>query len=135
MLVGISDSMPKQPSQLFEDLVRHSGSQSIECELCGRVYFSPTEGDWDEAELKELEEQARKEPDKYIKTDDYTPWGTIDGKQAVIGCKCGKLADYEKLFWDHRRIIIGYLTQRSEAELKEKQKQNEEAQKLKKLEK
>ena len=42
--------------------------------------------------------------------------GYIDGKQAVIDCKCHGLTKYENLIWNHRFIIANYLKERSKKE-------------------
>jgi len=107
-------------SDLFANLVCHGSSNGINCELCGRVHFSE-EGDHEKGELERLREKAKEHPDRFTEDSDFTPWGTIDGLQAVIDCPCNGLAKYERFIWDHRYLIMKYLKKRIEAELKEKQ--------------
>ena len=136
ILLVISDLMGK-PSELFIDVMYNiggSGSQVVECELCGRTYFTE-EGDWEEKRFEEFRKLAKEQPDKYIEVDDFSSWRYIDRRQAVLDCKCNKLADYESLFWENREIIIPYLLQRSEAEFKEKEEDHRRAQQLKELKK
>lgn len=115
-----------EPSEEFKLAVRHANSIRVECELCGRVYFTDYDSNsFEEGELEELMEQHEKEPDKYILwREDGISWGIIDGKQAVIDCQCHKLSKYENLFWDSKHIIASYFKARAEEELKSAQANN-----------
>jgi len=111
-----------EPSDDFKEAVTNSGSVAIDCELCGRTYFCSEmlhTGDSEDAKHYEnLLKKAKEEPDKYIELSDYISWGTIDGKQAVIDCKCHELTKYENIIWAHRFIIANYLQNRSQREAK-----------------
>jgi len=92
----------------------HSGSTVIDCELCGRTHFNSSDtGCFEEGELEQLQKEADKDPEKYVETDYTIPWLYVDDKQAVIGCPCNKLAYYEHLFWQHRKLIANYFTARA----------------------
>jgi|GEM_PF-1437568 len=107
-----------EPSEAFKLSVRQASTNAIQCELCGRTYFNPSTGfDWEEGELEELIAQSEEEPDKYLSLNCDPEWGYIDGKQAVIDCKCNLLSKYENLFWESRRIIAEYFRQRAKQEL------------------
>jgi len=111
-----------QVTEEFEGCVQHAGSLVITCELCGRTHFATMEeGRFDEGELEDLREKAKKEPDKYIEDPSYDSisWGRIDGKQAVIGCVCNGLAKYEEFIWRNRHVIARYLKEKSERLAKE----------------
>ena len=124
-----------EPSPEFEMAVGHAGTASILCELCGRTNFC--EGDWqhfEEGELEKLRQNAEEKPDEYFEhvDCDSISWGTIDGKQAVIGCPCNKLYLYEKLLWNSRYIIADYFGAVAEKLKKETQQVEEIAQKTSK---
>jgi hypothetical protein len=104
------------PSDDFLRAVDGSGSLSILCEFCGRVYFC-YRGDYDEGELEELQSKRAANPDKYIETDDFTSWGTINGKQFVIDCPCNGVRGIENWMWAHRYIIAEYFERRAKHEL------------------
>lgn len=106
-------------SELFENCVRDSGSIVITCELCGRTHFSDEDaGTFEEGEYEALVEKAKKNPDKYIgPSGDMVSWGTIDGKQAVIGCPCNGLARYEEFIWRNQYVIAEYLKRRAKERL------------------
>jgi hypothetical protein len=114
----------------FIDSICHSGSLVTDCDFCGRVHFATygNEEFFDEGELEELYEKQKQNPEKYIEHYDCSnvSWGNLDGKQVVYDCPCDeeKLSKYEDFIWKHRFIIAKYLKSRSEAELKEKQTQN-----------
>jgi hypothetical protein len=109
-----ADQKIPEPSDVFINSVRHSGSLVINCELCGRVHFGDGSGDYDPGELEDLQIKATAEPEKYIQhfDDDMVSWGMMDGKQAVIGCPCNKLTLYERFIWNHRNVIAKYLRDR-----------------------
>lgn len=108
------------PSEEFKVAVIHSGSVSILCELCGRQYFSSEmlhTGDEEDARYyEEYQKLAKKKPDKYVEVSDSISWGNMDGKQAVVDCKCGKLIKYENFIWANRFVIAKYLKARSQKE-------------------
>lgn len=71
-------------SEDFWDTIIHSGSIVSTCEFCGKTHYSTEEeNSFEEGELEELREKAKKEPDKYIEHSDMVRWGTLNGKQAV----------------------------------------------------
>lgn len=102
-----------EASPMFTDVVVDSGSISVDCEFCGRTFFEDSEqaGDWEPGELEGLRKRAKEEPDKVIGMDSVH-WGTIDGKQAVVGCPCNALRKYEDFIWNHRRMIMKYISAR-----------------------
>jgi len=107
----------RPPSEMFEDVVRHTGSMSVDCQLCDRTHFAtyePDGMDWAEEEFEELMKQHKKNPDRYVAhEEDMVSWGHIDGKQAVIDCQCNGLSKYENFIYTNRRIIAEYLTARA----------------------
>jgi len=107
----------KHVTEDFEDAVRHAGSLVVTCELCDRTHFATMEeGTFDRGELEDLRAKAAKEPDKYIEDPSYDSisWGTLDGRQAVIGCPCNGMAKYEDFIWKNRYVIAKYLKRKSE---------------------
>ena len=123
-----------EPSEDFKRVVLDSGSVSIECELCGRVYFTPEMQNVSKEDAEHYEncvKLSKENPDKYIEVHGGNiPWGIIDGKQAVIDCKCNKLSEHERYIWNNRGIIARYLKARSEREKQEKIKQAETLEKV-----
>lgn len=113
-----------KPSKEFEEAVIHSGSILIDCQLCGRTHFGNDEGalieKLGEKEYKKLLKDSEKDPNKYVQHDgDMVSWGDINGKQAVIGCQCNILSQYESFIWDHRYIIEEYFSSRAQKKLQE----------------
>ena len=127
----------KKPSQEFENAITHTGSIIIDCELCGITHVGNDEHalkeGLGETEYIHLTKDMKKNPEKYIhhSETDYASWGTIDGKQAVIGCPCNKLSVYEDFFWDSRHIISEYFTSRTTKELEEAKTNMDLARKVK----
>lgn len=112
----MTEKKPQPPSETFENAVRKAGSLVVDCELCGRTHFATLEtAHFDEGELDDLVAKAKKDPDKYVQDPSYdsVPWGTVDGKQAVIGCPCNGLRRYEDFIWGNRFVIAEYLRNRS----------------------
>jgi hypothetical protein len=112
------------PSKEFEKSVIHSGSVIVDCQLCGRIHFGNNKGvlieDLGKKEYKRLLKDSEKNSDKYVQHDaEMVSWGDIDGKQAVIGCQCNKLAEYENFFWNHRYIIEDYFSSIAQKELED----------------
>lgn len=126
-------SKQEPTSEEFWDAVISAGSIVISCEFCDRVHFV-SEGAYDEGELEELREKAKKNPNKYIENGitDSIRWGHIDGKQAVYDCPCNGAKRFEDLIWHHRDMIVQYLTTRMEDRLK---RAKDEVTSIKKLEK
>jgi len=126
---------PKPPSELFERVIINAGSLVIDCELCGRTHFATMEsGIYGEGELEELLEKAKNNPEKYIQDPSYDmiSWGTIDGKQAVIGCPCNGLRKYEDFIWHNRTVILEYLERRTAETLKRAKRDVENVERAKK---
>lgn len=126
-----------RPSKEFEEAVIHSGSILIDCQLCGRTHFGSDEGtlieNLGEKEYKKLLKDSEKDPNKYVQHDAETvSWGDINGKQAVIGCQCNKLSEYESFVWNHRYIIEEYFSARAQKELQEAKDTKNLADKVKK---
>lgn len=126
-------SKQEPPSEEFWDAVISAGSIVVNCEFCDRVHFV-SEGEFDEGELEGLREKAKKHPEKYIEngTTDSIRWGYIDGKQAVYDCPCNGARRFEDFIWNHRQMVVSYLTRRSEDRLK---RAKDEVASIKKLEK
>lgn len=100
------------PSEEFERAISHTGSIHVSCELCGRVHFATASpGYFDDGELEQLRKNAEADPIKYVEdgNSDSISWGTINGKQAVIGCPCNILSNFENFIWQHREIIASFL--------------------------
>ena len=111
--------MPDEPQAPSEEFIRasiHACSNTIECQFCGRVYFSQDGFDFEEGELEELLKLSKQEPDKCIELDYEPNWGILDGKQYVADCKCNAASKYEKLFWDSRYLIEKYFTAMARAQ-------------------
>jgi len=112
--------MIPDPSEEFLDAFS-GGSAGIivECDFCGRVYFSTSDhGDYEEGELESLRANAEKEPDGCIEVDYFTSRVEVDGKTYAYGCKCNKVRRYEDFIWLHRREILAYIKARMEKRLK-----------------
>lgn len=109
------------PSEEFTDTICSASSLVITCEFCDRTYFAPqSEGDYNEGEYADLVKKSKEEPDKYIEAYEFTRWGTVDGKQAVIDCECGlpEVERIEKWIYRHRFIIGEYLAIRAKIGLR-----------------
>jgi hypothetical protein len=105
-----------EPSDEFVRAFMHSGSIVIDCELCGRTHFGTrSPGFFDEGELDRLMKKAEADPIQYVadNTADSISWGTINGKQAVAGCPCNVLTNYERFIWNHRFAIASFLSAKS----------------------
>jgi len=74
------------------------------------------EGTYEEGELEELREEAKKEPDKYIEdpSRDTISWGILNKKRFVYECCEEKVARFEQFIWNHRFAIINYLCSKSD---------------------
>jgi hypothetical protein len=121
------------PSEQLLDAMCDSSSLVIMCEYCGRTYFgSPSQGDYNEGEYDDLVKRAEEEPDKYVETYDFTRWGYIDGKQAVIECVCGlkEVMKWEKWILRHRYLIADYLDYRATAQSRAAERTRETADKI-----
>jgi hypothetical protein len=109
-------------SEEFNDALFRTSSIRATCDLCGKTYFSESEGaDFEEGELEELKKLAKEQPDKYEENSEWIPNAYIDGKQVVCDCTCGKLRRYERFIWSHRRFIAEYLKRRTARLLQEAQ--------------
>ena len=108
----VKTKKPSPPSEEFlEVLCGHQSSSQINCEFCGRVYFSTDtadRNDFEQGEFEDLLRKSKKYPDEYISSSSSIYWGDLDGKQYVDGCPCYSASKYEKLFWNHRNLIGEY---------------------------
>jgi hypothetical protein len=107
------------PSEMFQDVVCDSGAPSMDCELCGRTHFCTGEvSDEPDDEIERLRKLATKDPERYCEDadNDGLSFGTIEGMQAVYGCPCNKLNRYEDFIWNHRELIVKYISRRTEKE-------------------
>lgn len=109
--------MPKEVSKWFEEAFVHSGSIVIDCDLCGRTHFEDDEraGDWSPGELAKLRKNQNANPDMFIGHGHSPRWGSINGKNAVVDCPCGKLKEWENFIWGHRHLIAKYVANRAKA--------------------
>lgn len=105
-------------SDLFTSCCFCDSSVVIDCEHCGRTLFDSTGQDMEEGELNKLLKKQKRHPQKYISVNGRVSWRYIENKQTVTDCPCGKMASYEKFIWDNRYLILGYLNQRTSAELR-----------------
>ncbi|KKN96807.1 hypothetical protein LCGC14_0164510 [marine sediment metagenome] len=117
----------RKPSDEFWAAFRCGGSLVILCEHCGRTHFCTTSGavDYNEGELEELLEKAKKDPDMYREDGTYSSieWGYIGGKQSVMHCPCNeeKIAPYEQFIIVHAEQILEYLQSRANKKLRSSQ--------------
>jgi hypothetical protein len=113
------------PSELMEQAFRLGiGGLRGDCELCGRHHFCTNSSyDYDEGELKNLQEATAREPNKYVEDgqSDGVSFGQIDGMQFVMGCDCNRLRRYEDWIWVNRVQIAEYLKARAEENLRNAQ--------------
>lgn len=128
----MSQKKPEPPSEEFWDAVISAGSIVINCEFCDRVHFV-SDGPYDEGELEELRESAKKNPKKYIENGitDSIRWGYINGKQAVYDCPCHGARSYEDFILHHQDMIVSYLSRRAKLRLEEAQRDTDALKKLK----
>lgn len=110
VLIGQTDTAPSDEF-LYE--LSHSGALVITCEFCNRTYFA-YKGDYDEGELEDLQSKAKKNPEKYIETSDFTSWGTVNGKQFVIDCPCNGVKGIENWLWSHRYIVESFFRRKAQ---------------------
>jgi hypothetical protein len=101
---------------------------------CGRTYFVTSEGhgDYGEGELEELRRNAEKEPDKYIEVPDFSCVANlyIDGKELVIGCKCGGADRYAEWIESHAVELTEYLKLYWEDQYREAEEERLQAEKM-----
>lgn len=110
--------MSDQASELFWSVCTPGGSPQATC-CCGRIHFaSGTRSEHDYGELERLQDEAAKEPDRFVEDsqDDSIAIATIDGVPFCYGCPCGKLARYENFIWHNREMIVKYIKKRVTAE-------------------
>jgi hypothetical protein len=118
------------PSEEFMRALTHTGSMVILCEHCHRTHFATSSDNWyEEGELEDLREKARRDPAKYVERGDCDSisWGTIEGKQTVWGCPCNTAGVYEVWIWNHRFLITDYLTARCNEDLRSARRSAENA--------
>ena len=116
----------KEPSAEFKQAITSMGSLVVICEFCGITHYSSMEGDFEDGELELLEANHKENPDMYVDhLDEYARCGYLEGKQYVIDCTCNKARPYEDFIWKNRDMIVTYLKAKSEARLKEAQRNAE----------
>jgi hypothetical protein len=87
------------------------------CEACGRTYFvtSDGHGDYEEGELEELYEKAKKQPHKYIEVPDYSSVATMympgpsKRKEVVVGCECDPTKPLSDFIEEYASQLTCYL--------------------------
>lgn len=88
------------------------GSPVVECDFCGRTYYSTT--DLEEDELAHYNEKCVEKPNKYYPEPfDSIEYLEVAGRKYAVECQCNALDPYEAFIWDHRNRIIDYLTDRT----------------------
>lgn len=104
------------PSEEFMRAMCLTGSAIVECEFCGRVHFAAgTALEHDRDRMEEVAGDGARDPDKYVEhSGESVLWGIIEGKQAVMGCRCNAGTRYERFVWEHRRQIGDYYRARVE---------------------
>ncbi len=109
-----------EPSEDFLDAFSGgSAGMIVDCDFCGRVYFSTNDnGDYEEGELEDLRAKAEKDPDGYIEVDYFTSRVEVDGKTYAYGCKCNKVRRYEDWIWHNREAIVKFLKAKTEKRFK-----------------
>ena len=115
-----------RPSEFFEDAVMEGGTIVATCDFCGREHFATGDTScYDKGELELLKKRAKKEPDRYIEhpESDSIGIGTINERQAVIGCSCDGLANWEEWILSNRFVIAKYLKAWSKNQLERAQKE------------
>ena len=103
----------------------HSGTSCVvECD-CGRIHFvsASGHGDYEDGELEKLQQDAEKEPTKYVEEAHYDTIDVLNihGMTLIPDCPCGKAERYAAFLEDHAEevavFVASYLTdQRKEAE-------------------
>lgn len=105
--------MKDHETPVSEDFERAFGTNSCGCRrecFCGRVHFDTwNHWDWEKGELETLEENATKQPDKYIGEPNSISAYRLMGKEIVLGCKCNSGAPYEAFLKNHAPEIAAYL--------------------------
>lgn len=101
------------PTDNFYRAFVTGGGPVVECDFCGREYFSTT--NLDDEDLADFEKLQEKNPSKYI----AEPYDAIDycelgGRKYVCDCPCNAGDGYEKFIWSMRDRIIDYLNVRTE---------------------
>jgi len=123
-----------KPSEEFYSAVISAGSLVISCEFCGKTYFATeNENMYEEGELEELRENAKKKPEKYVEdtSRDTINWGILNGKQFVYECCEEEIVKFEQFIWNHRFVITKYLHSKSDKLKAEAKMEVENANKIK----
>lgn len=112
--------MPKQCSELFNDLFDSSCSGCIRTCACGITWFDTyNTWDWEKGELEELNEKEKANPDKYKSRDCSIGTLEINGIEIVYRCTCDLAYRYEQFIRIHAVQIAKYLNEMSK-QLKER---------------
>lgn len=110
-------------SETFRDVMTSAAGSLYQTCCCGKCYFAGGSHaiGWEEGELEEFQERARKEPDKFIESpDDSIAWAAFHGWTFVWDCEnCPTMARVEDLIWSERRRVAEFIKRRV-AEEKEK---------------
>jgi len=79
------------------------------CE-CGITRFdSYNIWDWEEGELKKLQQKAKDDPNHYVETDCAIGTIEIGNQEIVYGCTCDIARKYENFILNHARQLAEYL--------------------------
>lgn len=88
------------------------GSPVVECDFCGRTYYSTTM--LEEDELAYYNEKYAEKPSKYYPEPfDSIEYLEVAGRRYACECQCNALEPYEAFIWDHRDRILDYLENRT----------------------
>lgn len=102
--------LPEPSDEFMEAFSGMSAGMVVECDFCGRTYFATDDhGDFEEGELEDYRERAKKEPDKWIEVSYFTSRIEVDGQCYARGCECNKVRRYEDWIWANRKQIATYL--------------------------
>lgn len=112
-------------SNLFAKIFNSGGGGCIRTCACNRIHFDGSEyggWDWEEGELEELQENSKKNPDRYIEHGE-TVW-TLDlgGLEVVYGCHCEIAEKYERFIIEASEEIAEYLNRKADLDIKAAEK-------------
>ena len=100
-----------QCSDLFVEALDSHVSGYVRVFESGKTYFDGYNNwdDWYSGELEGLKKDANDYPDRYIAVDGSVGTISIDGKEIVIGCDCGRARVYEDFIIAHAEQLARYL--------------------------
>jgi len=109
-------------SETFRDVITSAAGSLYQTCSCGKCYFAGgiRALEWEEGELEEFQERAKKEPEKFIESpDDSIGWAMFGGWVFVWDCEnCPIMESIEVLIWNEKRRIVEYIKRRVAEEKK-----------------